>query len=92
MVIYGICKSHLSSVLTLMLFRNLHYMLVLVLCDALSHIFMIAKSSNMTHLILANLIGVIAPQHFLNYLAFQSFRFEEYLMKVFPKTRCAYLI
>jgi hypothetical protein len=35
-----------------MLYRNLYYLLVLLLSDALSQIFMIAKSSNLTHLIL----------------------------------------
>ena len=39
-----------------MLYRNLYYLLVLLLSDALSQIFMIAKSINLTHLILANLI------------------------------------
>ena len=39
-----------------MLYRNIYYLLVLLLSDALLQIFMIAKSINLTHLILANLI------------------------------------
>jgi hypothetical protein len=66
---------------------------MLVLYDALSQIFIIANSSNLTHLILTNLIDVIAPQNWLlSYLAFQCVIFDENLMKGIPKTRCAHLI